>query len=249
MYKINEVAKFAGVSTRTLRYYDEIGLLKPASFSESNYRYYSQKEVDLLQQILFFKELGYRLTEIKAILQDKDFNLLHSLEKQKLELVKEKQKIDVLLKTINQTIQHHKGDYYMSNQDKFNGLKEKMIQENEEKYGQELRDKYGDKEMEESYQKLRKLSKYEFQKADKLGKDILELLGKIYQSNDIYSLEAKNLASMHQEWIKIYWTSYSRDAHIGLCEMYLSDERFRAYYDKVGVGATEFLVNVVKKHI
>ncbi len=78
-YTINKLAKLAGVSTRTLRYYDEIGLLRPARMSSNGYRVYGQKEVDRLQQILFYRELGVPLEEIKKILSSKEFDELDRL--------------------------------------------------------------------------------------------------------------------------------------------------------------------------
>lgn len=64
-YTVQELARLAGISPRTIRYYDEIGLLKPARFSTSGYRLYGQAEVDRLQQILFYRELGVELKAIK----------------------------------------------------------------------------------------------------------------------------------------------------------------------------------------
>lgn len=78
-YSINKLAKLAGVSTRTLRYYDEIGLLSPERISSNGYRVYGQKEVDLLQQILFYRELGVSLDEIKNIVWSKDYDGIAAL--------------------------------------------------------------------------------------------------------------------------------------------------------------------------
>ena len=79
-YSINKLAKLAGVSPRTLRYYDEIGLLSPRRISSNSYRVYGQKEVDLLQQILFYRELGVPLEEIKNIVWSKDYNVQVALQ-------------------------------------------------------------------------------------------------------------------------------------------------------------------------
>ena len=68
MYKISQVATMSGVTIRTLQYYDKIGLLKPKIINEVGYRFYSDEEIEILQQILFFKELDFSLEEIKRIL-------------------------------------------------------------------------------------------------------------------------------------------------------------------------------------
>lgn len=72
MRSISQVAKLTGISTRTLQYYDEIGLLKPSELTESGYRLYNDEALQKLQQILFFRELGFKLKEIKEILQKPD---------------------------------------------------------------------------------------------------------------------------------------------------------------------------------
>lgn len=83
MHSISQVAEFTGVSTRTLQYYDEIGLLKPSGLTPSGYRLYDEEALQKLQQILFFKELGFKLKEIKEILEKPDFDRMKAFKKQK----------------------------------------------------------------------------------------------------------------------------------------------------------------------
>ena len=78
-YTILKLAKMAGVSTRTLRYYDEVGILQPARINSSGYRIYGSKEVDRLQQILFYRELDFSIDKIKEILDSTDFDELRAL--------------------------------------------------------------------------------------------------------------------------------------------------------------------------
>ena len=82
-YSVKKLAKLAGVTVRTLHHYDKIDLLKPALRSDKHYRYYGQEELLRLQQILFYKELGFPLQEIKEILEDPDFDLIEALESHK----------------------------------------------------------------------------------------------------------------------------------------------------------------------
>lgn len=86
-YTIQKLAKMAGVSTRTLRYYDEIGLLKPARINSSGYRIYGQKEVDLLQLILFYKELDVGLEDIGKIMTSGSFDALRTLKEHHAKLM------------------------------------------------------------------------------------------------------------------------------------------------------------------
>lgn len=96
-YSIKKLSEIAGVSTRTLRYYDEIGLLKPARVSSSGYRIYGKKQVDILQQILFYKELGMSLDEIKEIIQNPNFDRINALKEHKIKLLEKRKQIDMLL--------------------------------------------------------------------------------------------------------------------------------------------------------
>lgn len=103
-YTVNQLAKAAGVSIRTLHYYDEINLLKPQSRSRAGYRYYGQEELLKLQQILFYKQLGFKLQEIRNIFTLPDFDVLSALESHRKELLNRSKELKTLLKTIDFTI-------------------------------------------------------------------------------------------------------------------------------------------------
>ena len=103
-YSVKELAKLASISVRTLHYYDKIGLLKPAFRSEKGYRYYGRNELLLLQQILFYKELGFSLKDIEAIIKAADFDLTNALEKHKKALKNQLGHIKQLLKTVDNTL-------------------------------------------------------------------------------------------------------------------------------------------------
>ena len=135
-YTIQKLAHLAGVSTRTLRYYDEVGILKPKRLSSSGYRIYGSKEVDRLQQILFYRTLDLGIDEIKQILFDPSYDELNALTNHYHKLLEKRAQLDLVIENIKLTISSKKG---RSNEEKFKGLKQQMIQENEEKYGDELR--------------------------------------------------------------------------------------------------------------
>ena len=108
-YTIRKMASLSGVSARTLRYYDEIGLLQPARINSSGYRIYGQAEVNRLQQILFYRELDLKLDEIKEILEQPDFNVEQALYEHQQKLLEKRNEIDRLLASVQQTLQHYKG--------------------------------------------------------------------------------------------------------------------------------------------
>ena len=142
--KINEVAKVSGVSSRTLHYYDKIGLLKPTKL-ENGYRGYTANDLDKLQQILFYKFLGFKLSKIAEILNNKS-NHLEILEEQRQLILKEKSRYEQILNTIENTIKSHKGEGNMSIEEKFSGFKLEDVK----KYEQSVKEKYGKEVIEEA---------------------------------------------------------------------------------------------------
>ena len=143
-YTVKKLAQLAGISTRTLRYYDEIGLLKPTRITSSGYRIYGQAEVDQLQHIMFYRELGVELECIKTILCSSSFNKLEALREHHGKLLDKKQQLEVLIANVEKTITMTEGGMIMTDQEKFEGFKKKMIADNEAKYGEEIREKYGE---------------------------------------------------------------------------------------------------------
>ena len=245
-YTIQKLAHLAGVSTRTLRYYDEVGILKPKRLSSSGYRIYGSKEVDRLQQILFYRTLDLGIDEIKQILFDPSYDELNALTNHYHKLLKKRAQLDLVIETIKLTISSKKGEKQMSNEEKFKGLKQQMIQENEEKYGDELRQSYGDERIEAANKKFYRLSEEAFQEMNELGENILNQLSVAMKSHDPQGELAQEVAKMHHRWLMYTWPSYSKEAHAGLAQMYVADERFTAYYDDaIGKGAAQFLCDAI----
>ena len=249
MYKIKEVAKLAGITTRTLRYYDEINLLKPKQMNASGYRVYDDHSIDRLQQIILYKKLGFELDKIKDIIDKKDLDIINIMHKQVMDLELKKQQLDDIIHTIKQSIKYRKGEINMSNQEKFKGLKENDIKFNEERYGREIRNKYGDKQIDESNDKYMGLSKENYEFSQNLGEEILVNLKEALAENNPKSELAQHICRLHQDWIKFYWPTYDEKSHLALVEMYLEDERFKSYYDVVGEGATKLLVEAMRIYL
>src|SRR5690554_2808276 len=123
-YSINEVAKMSGVSTRTLRYYDEIGLLSPLKIRSNGYRIYGTNELNTLQQILFYREFELPLEEIKKLLKDQAFNREDALRSHYEKLLQKRHQIDLMLENLRQSMEEEKGRIRMKDKDKFQGFKE-----------------------------------------------------------------------------------------------------------------------------
>lgn len=244
-YTVQKLAKLAGVSTRTLRYYDEIGILKPARINSSGYRIYGQKEVDRLQQIMFYREMDMSLDNIKIILSSPAFNEAAALRDHRERLLEKRQQIDNLIETVEKTIAHLEGRIIMSDKEKFEGFKKKMIEDNEKKYGKEAREKYGNEAVDESNKKLMNMTQEDYDKAVKLEKEFKDTLAEAFKIGDPAGELAQRAAELHKQWLTMYWHQYSKEAHAGLAQMYVDDERFRAYYDDKQPGTAEFLRDAI----
>jgi DNA-binding transcriptional MerR regulator len=162
-YTIQKLAQIAGISTRTLRYYDEIGILKPARINSSGYRIYGQAEVDRLQQILFYRELGVSLDHIKDIITAPAFDSAQALKEHREKLLEKRNQLDELIANVEKTIALTEGRTSMSNKEKFKGFKKKMVEDNEKKYGKEIREKYGNETVEKSNAKVMNMTQEQYE--------------------------------------------------------------------------------------
>lgn len=178
-YTVQKLGKLAGVSTRTLRYYDEIGILTPARINSSGYRIYGEKEVK------------------------------------------------------------------MSDIEKFQGFKKNMIDDNERKYGSEIRKKYGKDTIEKSNAKVMNMTEQQYDDVTKLASQLTITLAEAFKNGDPASVIAQEAADLHKKWLTYYWSEYTVEAHAGLAQMYVDDERFTAYYDKEQPGTAAFLRDAV----
>lgn len=244
-YTVQKLANLAGISTRTLRYYDEIGILKPARINSSGYRIYGPKEVDRLQQILFYRELGIGLESIKEIMAEPDFDPSVALRDHREKLLVRRNQLDALIANVEKTIASMEGRIIMSDKEKFEGFKQKMIDENEKKYGKEIREKYGNEQVEKSNQIFKNMSKEQYEELENLNKRIFETLKMAMETGDPAGELAQKAADLHRQWLSFCWGSYSKEAHAGVAQMYVDDERFTAYYDKEQPGMAKFLRDAV----
>ncbi|KWX78331.1 MerR family transcriptional regulator [Paenibacillus jilunlii] len=244
-YTVQKLGALAGVSTRTLRYYDEIGILRPARINSSGYRIYGQAEVDRLQQILFYRELGLSLEGIKELVTAPSFDGARALREHHEKLLQRKQQLEMLILNVEKTLAQTEGRITMSNEEKFAGFKQKLIDDNEQKYGQEIRQKYGDEAVEKSNRKLKNMTEEQYAAIQQVEAEMFSVLEQAMEDGDPASVLAQKAADLHRQWLTFYWDTYSQEAHAGVAQMYVDDERFTAYYDKTRPGTAKFLRDAV----
>ncbi len=248
-YTITELSRLAGVSTRTLRYYDVYGLLKPVGAKPGGVRLYGPGEVDLLQQILFYRELGVALADIKRIVGSPAFDADAALISHREALLARRDRLDRLIATVADVLRTRKGELIMKDEDKFKALKKQDLEENERKYGKEVRDRYGDAVVEDANAKYAGMNPDAYAKMQTMSSEIIRLLLQAMDEGDERGDTAKRLVRLHKDWLMIFWTEYTPEAHKNLGDAYVEDERFRAFYDKYRPGAAAFLRDAIRANL
>lgn len=240
LYTVKKLADLAGVSVRTLHYYDEAGLLKPKSRSASGYRYYGEEAVVRLQQIMFFRELGFSLDEIGKIISRPDFDVLEALQSHRTLLAKKAERIDELLTTVDKTIKKLKGAVKMQIKEYYQGFSDEQI----EKYREEVRQRWGEKTLQESEERVIKMGKAKFTALQAEG-------GKIFQSisdNMPKGYDSRVVQAQVAEWRQ--WLEnfhhYSDEAVLGLGRMYSQSPEFAEFFRKIHRDLPKFLTKAIE---
>lgn len=245
-YTVSKLADLSGVTARTLRWYDRVGLLKPGRVTGAGYRLYGPNQVDKLQQILFYRELGLELSEIRAILDGADFDRRAALQSHLAELKARRARLDSLILTVQQTIDETKGGPKMSDKQKFEAFKKNVVEQNEARYGAEIREKYGDETVDRANAAVMGLSETAYLTWTALGEQIqMDLEQAVRAGADPAGEAGAAIAALHKKWLSCSWEKYTPQAHRGLAEMYVADERFTAYYDKAVPGCARFLRDAI----
>ncbi len=247
-YTVQKLSNIAGISTRTLRYYDEIGILKPARINSSGYRIYGKKEVDRLQQILLYREMGVNLSMINEIITSTSFDETAALNEHLSRLLEQRQQLDLLIDNVMKTISYKKGNVDMKDNEKFKGFKQKLVEDNEKKYGNEIREKYGEEQINKSNQRLLNMTEEQYVEFEKLSQEVMDTLEAAFETGDPAGELGQKTADLHRQWLSYTWGSYSKEAHAGLAQMYVDDERFSAFYDKKQPGMAVFLRDAIKAY-
>lgn len=231
-YLIGDLSDIVRVSKRTLQHYDKIGLLKPATINDAGYRIYNEHSVDQLQQILFYKELGFSLKKIIEILNSPNFDLLASLQFQEKIANEKMRQYDQMIRTIRQTQKAIEGEIQMSAKEKFNGS---LFDQNP--YEEEAKQLFGEKAIRDSKIKMAQFSSIELQN---LWQQQFKKLSKLRNSKPNSPEVLKEMDSFFK-FLNQHFGNYSKEAFAGLGMLYVQDERFTKNIDQYGDGLAQFL--------
>lgn len=243
MYTVKQLSELAGVSPRTLHYYDQIGLLNPTKIGENGYRYYGEEALLKLQQILVYRQLDMPLENIKTILGHRDFDILSTLERHKVDLQMRINQLERLISTVDLTINHLKGKVDMSKKQLFEGLSD----EQQAEYEQEAMQRYDPAIVKASTKKWKGYSAAEKQRiADEGNAVYQDMLLAIPEG--AASAEAQACVERWRRHLEYFWTP-NEEQLLGLAELYSNDPRFKANFDKVDPRLAEFMQAAVKVYV
>lgn len=228
IYTVKQLAKLSGVSARTLHFYDEIELLKPAYYGENKYRYYQEEQLLLLQQILFYRELDFPLDDIRRILTSDTFDKVIALQSHKEILTGELERLSKLHETIDKTIAHLRGEITMQANELYYGFDS----EQQKQYEKQLVEQgvVDQAFIDASNQQIKTWgvdNKENFIKEmEGINKAFVEALKANRQAA---SKEVQALVKRHLTWIRKSWQP-DRQSYLGLGKMYQTSE-FRKFYE------------------
>jgi len=242
-YSIKQISKLAGISIRTLHYYDEIGLLSPARERSNDYRHYSDADLIILQQILFYRELGLPLDQIKRILSSPGFDALQALGEHKAALEKRAAQIHRLIQTVEKTIAHVKGKIEMDNKEMFLGFND----DEQKKYEKEARQMWGDHEVEPTMKRWNSYTKDEQQKILTEGNEIYKSLAANMDKGPD-SPEVQALIARWRQNLR-YFYEPDKERLLGLVQMYNDHPGFQKAFRKFHPALAAFMKQAVEIYI
>lgn len=243
-YTVKRLAAMSGVSVRTLHFYDEVGLLKPAYHGANGYRFYEEPQLLMLQQILFYRELGFELKRIQVILKQPDFDKVAALESHRKRLRKNLVHTQALIQTIDRTIEHLKGTRRMKSQELFLGFSPKEQARHERylvnRYGQGMKANIA-----KSKSRVKSWTREDWEKSGTafagICKDLVACMG---QRSSVNSPEVQTLIRRHFKWLKQFWIP-TRESYAGHSTL-IVDSELRKAYEAYHTRLPEFISDAIK---
>jgi DNA-binding transcriptional MerR regulator len=235
-HTVQRVAKMSGVSVRTLHYYDEIGLLKPAFIGANGYRYYEREQLLRLQQILFFRELGFPLNEIAATLAKPDFDRVETLRAHRKWLEAEADRYQRLLRTLDRTIDS------LTAAPADDALFEGFSTEKQSEYEAYLIDHgVAADVIARSHANVKTWSKADFASMRAEMADIeASVSAAMAREMPADAPDVQTLIARHHQWVRRFWTP-NRETYTGLGRLYVEHPDFLARYDRIRPGMAAYL--------
>ncbi len=233
--QIKEFAELTGVSVRTLHYYDEIGLLKPSEVdAQTGYRFYDEKSLQRMQEILFYRELDFSLKTIAEILSSPDYDKQQALSRQRQLLLAKKERLEQLIAAIDSV---EKGEGFMKTNNEYEALKSQYAEEAKQRWGNTAAYKEFE-QRDTDFSKSAALLDAVFEEFAVLNRD------GISSDDEAAKIQVEEL----QQCITDNFYTCTDDILKGLGQMYVADDRFRKNIDRYGEGTAEFVSACIKQY-
>jgi DNA-binding transcriptional MerR regulator len=240
---VGELARLASVSVRTLHHYDELGLLTPSEHTEAGYRVYTDADLATLQQVLFFKELGFGLADIARIMHDPTFDRLEALRMQRRMLGDKAAQLDLMVEAVDAAIDATEGGVVMDKDDMFEAFGDFDPKE----YEAEAEERWGNTDAyKESARRTKRYTKEDWiavrKETEAVNDALAALLAAGVPADDPRAMDQ---AEQHRLNIDKRFYPVSYEMHVGLAEMYIMDPRFTANYEKVAPGLAKYMHDAI----
>lgn len=247
-YTIAPVAQLAGISVRTLRHYDRIGLLRPSAHTQAGYRLYGEADLLRLQQILFLRELDFPLERIRALLTAPDFDLAQALSAQAKILQARSERFSRLSMLAQDTLDNLKGGVPMKNENLFDAFDFEQFSREQNAYEEEVKTRWGETDAyKASQQRTKNYSKEDWARIFDAQQAQTKQLAELYLGGAaIDDARVGSLIDQARETIDTYFYPCSVEMFSQLGQMYVADERFKAYYDKFAPGLAQFYSDAIR---
>ena len=240
---VGTAARLAGVTVRTLHHYDEIGLVSPSEHTDAGYRLYGRQEIERLQEVLFFRELGFRLDEIRRVMDEPDHRRHDVLRKQRELLLDRSKRLRTMVDVIDTTIEADRKGINMTTEEMLGVFGDfdpaDHLAEVKERWGST--DAY-----EDSNRRVSGYSKQDWielrSEASTIDQGLLDLMANGVGAD---SVEAMDLAEEHRAHISKWFYSCTPEIHAGLGQMYVFDLRFKENIDTAGEGLAQYLSDAI----
>jgi MerR family transcriptional regulator, thiopeptide resistance regulator len=238
-YSVGQVAGSAGVTIRTLHHYDEIRLLSPSGRSAAGYRIYEEADLERLQRILFYRELGFTLDEIAAIMDDPRTDAVGHLRRQRGLLIERIERLRTMVAAIDHEMEAQKMGIQLTPEERF----EVFGDFRPEDYAEEAEQRWGGTEAyRQSQRRVAAYTKEDWQRIKAEEEEVRANLAAAFAAGLApESDEAMAAAEAHRQHISRWFYECSYDIHRGLTDMYVNDDRFRAHYDALAPGLARFI--------
>lgn len=242
MRTVGDVARLAGVTVRTLHHYDEIGLVEASGRSDAGYRLYGDDDLERLQTVLFYRELGFPLDDIRTLLADPDFDRGAALREQRKLLTEQVHRLERMVRALDEAIDAHERNETMSDDAMF-----AVFGEEQRELQEEARERWGDTDAwQQSRARTAGYTEQDWEELKAESGRIMQQIAETYRSGAAPDSEAAMYAvDAHRRQIDERFYPCSREMQVHLGEMYVQDPRFRATYEDLEPGLAEWVRDAI----